>query len=69
MIISRRRLKMMLAEEYERARVETEERFYRREEIQDLRDRLNRMGKEIQRMKEPTESCDNSTCTQVPRPF
>ena len=36
MIISRRRLKMMLAEEYERARVETEERFYRREEIPHL---------------------------------
>lgn len=69
MIISRRRLKMMLAEEYERARVETEERFYRREEIQHLHDRLNRMGEEIQRMKGPTESCDNSTCTQVPRPF
>lgn len=69
MIISRRRLKMMLAEEYERARVETEERFYRREEIQHLHDRLNRMGEEIQRMKEPAESCDNSTYTQVPRPF
>lgn len=69
MIISRRRLKMMLAEEYERARVETEERFYRREEIQHLHDRLNHMGEEIRRMKEPTESCDNFTCAQTPIPF
>lgn len=69
MIISRRRLKMMLAEEYERARVETEERFYGREEIRYLNDRVNRMGEEIQRMKGPHESCDNSTCACVPRPF
>ena len=42
MIISRRRLKMILREEYERARVEIEERFYQREVISELHNRIDR---------------------------
>lgn len=69
MIISRRQYEQDLEKAYQRGRTEAEEHYWQQERERRIFERMDTLEKMLHKHCGPTESCDNSTCAQVPRPF